>query len=72
MVLKRIFKCLTAVVLKRTDWRLGRCSTAAAVFRCWLTLEEAEAAPGQVSDDVLVVTSLVVGVEATDADMSTG
>ena len=27
---------------------------------------------GQVSADVLVLTSLVVGVEATDADMSTG
>ena len=28
--------------MKRTDWRLGRCSTAAAVW-CQLTVEEEEA-----------------------------
>ena len=33
MVLKRTFKLFTAVALKRTDWRLGRCSTVAAVWR---------------------------------------
>ena len=39
------FKCFTAVVLKRTDWIVGKCSgsTAAAVW-CELTDGEAEAA----------------------------
>ena len=39
MFLKRTLKLLTAVVLKRTNWRLGRCSSAAAIW-CWLTVEE--------------------------------
>ena len=52
VVLKRTFKWLTAVVLKRTDVLLGRCSTAAVVWR-WLTAEEAEAGP--VDADVLAV-----------------
>ena len=54
MVPKRTFKCFTAVVLKRTDQRLDRCSTAAAVWH-WLTAEEAEADAGLVAADVLVV-----------------
>ena len=54
MVLKRTFKCFTAVVLFRTDQRLDRCSTAAAVWH-WLTAEEAEADAGLVAADVLVV-----------------
>ena len=52
MVLKRTLKLLTAVVPKRTDWRLGRCSTAAPVW-CWLTEEETEA--GLVAANVLAV-----------------
>ena len=42
----------TTVVLRRTDSRLGRCSTAAAVWHR-LTAEEAEA--GLVAADVLDV-----------------
>ena len=42
VVLKRTFKCFTAVVLKRTDWRHGSGSTAPAVW-CRLTAEETEA-----------------------------
>ena len=41
MVLKRPLKWLTAVVPRRTAGRLGRCSTAAAVWH-WLTAKEAE------------------------------
>ena len=52
MVLKRTFKCLIAVILKRTDCRLGSGSTATAVS-CWLTVEEAEA--GLLAADVPVV-----------------
>ena len=44
------------MVLKRIDWRLGRCSTAAAVWS-WLSAEEAEAAAGLVAADVLAVRS---------------
>ena len=51
MVLKRTFKCLIAVVLKRTDCRLGSGSTATAVWH-WLTVEEVEA--GLVAADVPV------------------
>ena len=41
MVLKRTLKLFTTMVLKRTDWRLGRCSTAATVWHR-LTVEEEE------------------------------
>ena len=53
MVLKRTFERLTAVVLKRTNWRLGKCSTVVAVWR-WLTAEEAEAE--LLAADVLVLS----------------
>ena len=51
MVLIRTFKCLTAVVLKKTDFG-GKCngSTAAAVWHR-LTAEEA----GLVAADVLAI-----------------
>ena len=40
---KKTLKCFfTTMALKRTKWRLGRCSTAAAVW-LRLTAEEAEA-----------------------------
>ena len=42
MVLKRTFKCLNAVVLKRTDCRLGSGSTATAIWGR-LTAKETEA-----------------------------
>ena len=52
VVLKRTFKSLIAVFLKRTDCRLGSGSTVTAVWR-WLTSEEAEA--GLVDADVPAV-----------------
>ena len=52
VVRKRTLKLFTAVVLKRTNWSLVRCSTAAAVWR-WLPAEKTEA--GLVAADVLVV-----------------
>ena len=54
MVLKRTFKSLTEMVLKRTNWRLSRCFTPAAVWH-QLTAEEADAAAGLVTADVLAV-----------------
>ena len=52
VVLKRTFKLFTVLVLKRTNWRLDRFSTAAAVWR-WLSAEETEAE--LVAADVLAV-----------------
>ena len=52
MDLKRTFKLFTAVVLKRTDKRLGRCSTV-AVALCRLTPEEAK--DGLMAADVVAV-----------------
>ena len=45
---------MTLFKVKRTDLRLGRCSTVADVW-CWLTAEEAEAVAGLVAADVLAV-----------------
>ena len=49
VVLKRILKLFRAVVLRRTDWKLGRCSTMAAAWY-WLIAEA-----GLVAADVLAV-----------------
>ena len=65
MVLKRTFKCFTAVVLERTNCRLGSGSTATAVWRR-LTVEEAEA--WLVATDVPVV----VGGETACASVLAG
>ena len=67
MALKRTLKLFTAVVLKRTDWRLGRYCTVLAVWHR-LTAEEAEA--GAVAADV--PAEAVAGGEAAGADMLAG
>ena len=52
VALKRTFKLFTVAVLKMNDWRHGRCSTVAAVWRR-LTAGKVEA--GLVGADVLDV-----------------
>ena len=69
VVLKRTFKFLTAVVLKRTDCRLGSGSTATAVWRP-LTAEEVEA--GLVAADVGRGEAVVVGGVAAGAGVLAG
>ena len=54
VVLKRTLKLFTAVILKRTNYWLGRCSTASAVWR-GLTAGEVKAVAGLVAADVLAV-----------------
>ena len=49
MVLKRTLKLFTAVVLKRTDWRLGRCSTVVSTDCCEVVVVGGEAAGAVVS-----------------------